>query len=247
MNSKIGILLSGGLDSMTMFKLLLDMKEIDKADITAFYFNYGSKHSNIEMKKAKKMCNENQIKFKKFELISLFKNMEIQSELLEKTDAIDSVTNGYVPFRNMIMITLLSAYCESYNINNILIGANKNDYDGYWDCRPEFYNYMNNIFNLNEKFKVKIITPLTNYTKLDILIFAKMFNLQINKDTWTCYNPQWDPKFLDFKPCGQCDACKLLNNTIKQYDDLSNTTNTIYSNIIDDIQNNILKEIGYNG
>jgi 7-cyano-7-deazaguanine synthase len=239
MKDGIGILLSGGLDSMTLFKVILDMDEIDKKDIIAFYFNYGSKHSGLEMKKAKKMCIEHQIKFKKFDLVSFFKNMEIQSELLNKTDAIDNVTNGYVPFRNMIMITLLGAYCESHNISNIFIGANMNDHDGYWDCRPNFYDEMNKIFSMNDKYKIKIITPLINSSKLDILTAGTKLGLKVNKDTWTCYNPQWDTKFLDFKPCNQCDACKLLNETIEE----QKSTNLENWHIIHDIKNYILEGV----
>jgi len=44
----------------------------------------------------------------------------------------------YVPARNLVFLSLTTAFAESIGAGRITIGVNALDYSGYPDCRPEF-------------------------------------------------------------------------------------------------------------
>lgn len=91
------------------------------------------------------------------------------------------------PGRNLVLVSLASAYGDV-----VVIGANSDDREGYPDCRPEFFDALRTL--------VDVQTPLIDMTKLEIGRLAQ--DLGIGDLTWSCYYPVGD------NPCGECDACK---------------------------------------
>jgi 7-cyano-7-deazaguanine synthase len=235
-NVKVAVLLSGGLDSIVLCELLT---KIPNVDITCLYIKYGSKHSYIELEKATKFCETRNIDLIELDINSLILNMNITSDLING----ESVKVGYVPFRNMIMISLISAFAESNNIHHLFIGATLDDYNGYWDCRPEFYNNINKLFKLNESYELEIHTPLINKNKKYIYILANGLNIKIDEDTWTCYNPQINKETKQIERCHNCSACELLDNVINEVTDPSNMHYMYYKLLLDESKKLIPSDI----
>lgn len=221
---KVAALLSGGLDSTVMVELLSKIEEID---ITCLYVKYGSKHSHIEFEKAVKYCERKNIDLIELDMNSVVLNMDVKSDLING----ETVSSGYVPFRNMMMISLLASFAESNDIHDIFIGANKDDYNGYWDCRPEFYTKMNETFSLNKEFSLKVHTPLVNKDKKDIYILSNGLDINVDVDTWTCYDPQVNELDNSIERCHKCDACNLLDSVI---DEIENKDNSYYRLLLDE-------------
>ena len=72
----------------------------------------------------------------------------------------------------------------SLNIDEIYIGVNSVDYSGYPDCRKEFIDRFENLVNISTKKglegkKFKIMTPLINLSKKEIILMLKGTSLEI--------------------------------------------------------------------
>ena len=119
-----------------------------------------------------------------------------------------SIPVTYVPARNTILLSLAIAWAETLGAYNIFIGVNSLDYSGYPDCRPEYISSFEKTANLATKSgingqKVRIITPLINLTKEEIIKIGLSLNVNYGL-TSSCYDP-----LINGDPCGECDACHL--------------------------------------
>ncbi|MBF0707243.1 MULTISPECIES: 7-cyano-7-deazaguanine synthase QueC [Bacillales] len=206
MNKKAVIVLSGGLDSTTCMGIAKE-KGYELYPIT---FHYGQKH-NREVEQAKKVAEYYNAPDHRIVNIS-FLNQIGGSALTD--DSIDVPTDmdedeipvTYVPARNMIFLSLASAYAEVIGAEAIYIGVSAVDYSGYPDCRPEFIESMNETVNLATKAgatgsEMKIDTPLINLTKADTVSEGLRLSVPYELTT-SCYNGEEEA-------CGECDSCRL--------------------------------------
>ncbi|MGL1166935.1 7-cyano-7-deazaguanine synthase, partial [Vibrio parahaemolyticus] len=67
------------------------------------------------------------------------------------TEAEEGIPVTYVPARNMIFLSLASAYAEVIGATAVYTGVSAVDYSGYPDCRPEFIQSMEETINLATK------------------------------------------------------------------------------------------------
>ena len=125
----------------------------------------------------------------------------------------DAQTVNYVPFRNMMMLSIACSYAEAVGAETVYHGSALVDSQaGYWDGSKEFLTEINNVTALNRKTKVKIEAPLIKLSKKEIIEIGVQNNVKFD-DTWTCYEGKE-------KACGYCTACSsriqgfLQNNLI---------------------------------
>ena len=136
LNDKAVVLLSGGLDSVTVLAIALDKGY----DCYALSFDYGQRH-NAELKSASDIARRYGLKEQKVIKIGL---NEIGGSALtdQKIDVPDHLEEGipvtYVPARNTVFLAFALGYAEVLCAQNIFIGVNAVDYSGYPDCRPKF-------------------------------------------------------------------------------------------------------------
>ena len=206
MSKKAVIVLSGGLDSTTC----MGMAKEKGYELYPITFHYGQKH-NREVEQAKKVADYYNAPDHRIVNIS-FLNQIGGSALTD--DSIDVPTDmdedeipvTYVPARNMIFLSLASAYAEVIGAEAIYIGVSAVDYSGYPDCRPEFIESMNETVNLATKAgatgsEMKIETPLINLTKADTVKEGLRLSVPYELTT-SCYNGEEEA-------CGECDSCRL--------------------------------------
>jgi 7-cyano-7-deazaguanine synthase len=95
---------------------------------------------------------------------------------------------SYVPYRNLIFISICAAYAESRKIETIWHGAAGDDsLAGYWDGDISFFAALQNVISLNRMFKVNIEAPLLKMSKKEILKEGIELGVNFAK-TWTCYS-----------------------------------------------------------
>ena len=208
-NKKAVILLSGGLDSATSAAMAID----EGYELYAISFSYGQKHQ-IELESVKKIIKFFNIKHHKIVTLdaSIFSNSALithNNKSVPKNREIDpdDIPVTYVPARNILFLSYALAFAESYNIDQIYIGANILDYSGYPDCRPEFLKDFEKMANsgtkLGQNRKIDIKAPLLNLNKAQII--KKGLDLGFDYSiTHSCYDPDQNGK-----SCGACDSCIL--------------------------------------
>lgn len=186
---------SGGMDSTVLLWSLFKNGEYD--EIHCISYNYGQRHK-VEIECAKWNINHLNSLNEKTKVI--WKQIDIPfmrdiapvsyltSDNIQKpTDPTDTKPTSYVPNRNMIMISIAASYAESIKANYIIYGAMKDDFGGYWDCRLEYYELLNKIFDNNPNCKIQILTPFMNYTKEDIIKIGIDYDVKF-EHTWSDYS-----------------------------------------------------------
>ena len=224
-HSKALILCSGGLDSTTLLHYI--HKQLHYKEIYALSFNYGQKHIK-ELEKAKWQCQN--IGVKEHFIVDLSFLQKILSttsslikgdipipklEDLNKKELLQPST--YVPNRNMLLLSIASAYAESLLISDIFYGSQAQDDYSYWDCTTDFLKRINEVLQLNRKNKISIKAPFVKKNKSDIIAIGNKLNVDYSQ-TWTCYK---GAKIA----CLECPSCVERNNAF------------IKNNLIDPLNN----------
>jgi 7-cyano-7-deazaguanine synthase len=123
--------------------------------------------------------------------------MEVEEADLES----DEIPSSYVPFRNSNLLSMATSYAEANKCDAIFIGAHSEDYSGYPDCRPEFFEAFQNVIDVGTKpeTNIDLIVPFVDWSKTDIA--ARGVELEVPYEiTWSCYREE-------APACGTCDAC----------------------------------------
>lgn len=197
---KCVLIYSGGMDSFT----LLSELRVGGYDVHALSFNYGQKHSK-ELEYAHTVCLSNHIPLKIVDVSSI--NQLMQGSSLTSDIAVpeghyeeESMKATVVPNRNMIMLSLATAYAVSIEAGEVFIGAHAGDHAIYPDCRPDFINMLSSVTKIANYQPVTIEAPYINLSKGQIAGIGKDLKLDYGK-AWTCYNGRE-------KACGKCGACQ---------------------------------------
>lgn len=197
------IIVSGGMDSITLLHRLIKVESLSSAVIT---FVYGQKHDKeVEFSRIQtKMlgCQEHLVLDLSL-LLPLFSNSALVNSKLNIPSIIEASSDPqpltYVPNRNMIFLALAAAYAETQGLSDVYYGAQSHDMYGYWDTTPDFLQRLNEVFALNRKKPVQIKAPFVNYSKTDILRLGLELGVDYSQ-TWSCYEGQ-------AVSCGRCPTC----------------------------------------
>ena len=202
--NKCVVPISGGLDSTVILHKAIAKKQ----EVHAVTFNYGQRHYAAEVKRAIATCSELSVKSHKVIDITFFRDIVTTSSLtndeidVAKTRDVlgDPQTVNYVPNRNMMMLSICTAYAESLGADTVYHGSALVDSQaGYWDGSIEFINAINNVNALNRRDRVKIEAPLIKKSKREIIQDGVKLGVDFGS-TWTCYNG-------GSRACGECPAC----------------------------------------
>lgn len=200
--SKGVVIVSGGLDSTTLLYYLVKER---KEDVVAISYLYGQKHGK-EIEYAKYHADLLGVKHQVINLSDIFKSIGHSSALLGGMDipTLEQVIGDpqpitYVPFRNMLMLTVAASVAEGVEADKIYYGAQKHDeYSGYWDTTQKFVSDMQDVFDQNRKHKITIEAPFVDKSKSDLVVIGTELGIDYAK-TLTCYNGT---------NCGTCPTCR---------------------------------------
>ena len=95
---------------------------------------------------------------------------------------------SYVPNRNMMMLSIATAYAEAQGAKTVWHGAAQADsLAGYFDGDTTFVAAMNAVNALNREHRVEIEAPLIDMSKADIVRKGVELGVDFTK-TYTCYS-----------------------------------------------------------
>ena len=206
MEKKAIILLSGGLDSATC----MAVAKSEGFKCYALSFDYGQRH-RCELDASRRIAKFlGAADFIEFKLdLRQWGGSALTDSAIEVPEHSDNgIPVTYVPARNMIFLSLATAWGEVLGARDIFIGVNSVDYSGYPDCRSQFIASFAETARLgtcaaDEKWSWNIHTPLQNLSKAEIIKLGSSLGMDYSLTT-SCYNP--DPQG---RSCGKCDSCYL--------------------------------------
>lgn len=205
--SKGIILLSGGLDSLVSLGL-----GIKKYGISlALTFDYGQKAVKQEISTSKNICNYYKINHKVIKLDWL---KEVTHTALVSDNELpqgienpeQSAKNVWVPNRNGLFLNIAGSFADGNDFDYILIGANKEEGQTFPDNTQDFIDKINAEFEYSTQKHPKVVAPLINSNKNDIVKLALEHNIPLEY-VRSCYaNGE--------KHCGKCESCTRLKNAL---------------------------------
>ena len=206
---KAVVLLSGGLDSSTV----LYQAKADGCECYALSFDYQQRHRR-ELKSAEAIARCADVK--EHQVVSFDLRQWGGSALTDNNIALpehrsleqmsQNIPITYVPARNTIFLSFSLSYAEARGVELVYIGVNALDYSGYPDCRPDYIQAMQEVFELGTKQgregqATRIVTPLINLRKTEIIELGNQLGVPWEQ-TWSCYAG-------GDVACGVCDSCRL--------------------------------------
>ena len=203
------ILMSGGLDSLVSLGLKKDELNIS----LGLTFDYGQKSVQQEIEASKKICDYYGIEhvvikldwLKDITQTSLVSDDEIPTgKGLE--DGVQSMKSVWVPNRNGLFLNIAGCYADSYGYDYIVIGANKEEAQTFSDNTQDFIDAINKEFQYSTQNAPKVVAPLINYVKNDIVMLALDSAVPLEL-TRSCYQG-------GEKHCGICESCVRLKNSL---------------------------------
>ena len=225
-NSKVIITLSGGMDSAV---LLYKAAELFK-EVHTVTFDYGQRHSRELVAAEKQLLNASH----DFPKVT-FTNKVLDVRYIKDIAPTSSLTNNdidtpnvkdimgeaqpksYVPFRNLMFLSILASYAEAVKASEVWYGAAEADsLAGYWDSSNEFINTFNNLAALNRETVIKLVAPLVRMSKKDIILTGVSLGVNFG-DTYTCYSGEYpcdadsassSLRLKGFIESGYCDPLK---------------------------------------
>ena len=197
------ILVSGGMDSATAV-----YEAVDRGyDPHFLHTSYGQETESKEYKSAKALAEEVgaeefiHIETDYFSEIGHSSLVDPGMEVADANLEDDAVPDTYVPFRNANLLSIAVSYAEAHDCEAIFIGAHSEDYSGYPDCRPEFFESFQRVVDAGTKAEtsIDIVAPFADWSKTEIA--ARGIELDVPYElTWSCYREE-------APACGTCDAC----------------------------------------
>lgn len=203
------VLFSGGLDSTV---LLYRAKE-QLGEVAAISFDYGQRHRR-ELNFASETCGKLDIPRMVVQVQGrrADDHYDLIGRLFDgssQTDKFISVPEGhyeepsmkltFVPNRNMVMLSIASAWAIANKVPTVLYAAHRGDHAIYPDCRPEFVTALEKAVNIGNYEKVIIASPFITWSKSQIVEEGARLKVPF-ADTWSCYTE-------GSEHCGKCGTC----------------------------------------
>lgn len=209
------ILASGGMDSATAAAVA----EERGYELHMLHTSYGQRTESKEFECAKAQANRfdaEDFLHLTTDHLSKIGSSSLTDDKIDIGDADlerDEVPSSYVPFRNANLLSMATSYAEANGCISVFIGAHSEDFSGYPDCRPEFFDAFQTVVNTGTKdeTKISIEAPFTEWSKTDIAQCGTELGVPYDL-TWSCYR--------DREPaCGTCDACAFRLQAFQNIDE----------------------------
>jgi 7-cyano-7-deazaguanine synthase len=196
------VLLSGGMDSATAAY----EARSNGYEIAALHTSYGQRTEGKEYECAHWLAEDVEAAdFLHIETdhLAAIGGSSLTDENREIGDATaeDEIPDTYVPFRNANLLSMAVSYAEARGAEAIYIGAHSEDFAGYPDCRPVFFEAFQEVVETGTKpsTAVSIEAPYVEWSKTEIA--ERGLNLGVPYEhTWSCYREE-------APACGSCDSC----------------------------------------
>lgn len=202
---KTVLIYSGGLDSTVLLYYL--KYKLGHEVVRCLSVDYNQRHKK-ELIHATEICRRLSVEHRVADISAnrfLFvgsSQTSLDAPVPDGHYAEESMKITVVPNRNMVMLSLATAWAIATKSNFVAYGAHAGDHAIYPDCRPEFTEAMEDAMRLCDWHSVKLLRPFlypTPMNKADIVKLGTELGVPFG-NTWSCYKG-------GEKHCGQCGTC----------------------------------------
>jgi 7-cyano-7-deazaguanine synthase len=196
------VLLSGGMDSSVLAYTLVNAG----LTVKALTIDYGQRHSK-EQESARSIAAALGIEHR---VLSLWLQLGCifggTSSLLNGGIDIpeghyedESMKSTVVPNRNMVLLSLATAWSVASGLSGVAYAAHAGDHAIYPDCRPAFADAMGEAIKLCDYSEQALVRPFISMSKAQVAQLGASLGVPFEK-TWSCYKGQE-------LHCGKCGTC----------------------------------------
>lgn len=203
MNGSAVVLVSGGMDSATAA-----YEAIERGyELYILHASYGQRtvskeHECTQMLAETIGCKDFlHVQTDHFTAIGESSLTDETMDVPDSEDTDHAVPTTYVPFRNANLLSVAVSYAEAADCDAVFIGAHSEDFSGYPDCRPAFFEAFQRVIDVGTKpdTDIDLTAPFAEWSKTDIVKRGLELGVPF-EHTWSCYR--------DSSPaCGTCDSC----------------------------------------
>lgn len=196
------VLLSGGMDSATAAYEATE----EGYEIAALHTSYGQRTEGKEYDCARWLAADLEaadflhIETDHLAAIGGSSLTDDEREIGDATED-EEIPDTYVPFRNANLLAMAVSYAEARGAEAVFIGAHSEDFAGYPDCRPAFFDAFENVVETGTKpgTEISIEAPYVEWSKTEIAERGLELGVPY-EHTWSCYRER-------APACGTCDSC----------------------------------------
>jgi len=197
------ILVSGGMDSATAVYEAMDRGY----DPLFFHTSYGQRTEAKEFQCAQELADivdAEDFLHVETEHLARIGASSLTDEEIDVAEAdmeSEEIPTSYVPFRNANLLSIATSYAEAQEASAVFIGAHSEDFAGYPDCRPAFFEAFQQVIDVGTKpeTEISLEAPFVEWSKTDIVECGLELDVPY-EHTWSCYRAE-EPA------CGTCDSC----------------------------------------
>lgn len=183
---KIVCLLSGGIDSTTLFFRLRK----NEHELIPLLVNYGQKAFKKEFEAVQHICEISELSPNIIDISGL---SSISSGLTNNNES--PIDNPIFPNRNLILLSVAAAFAENQSCQVIAIGLIGDS--SFADQTKDFVRDAE--VALSHGHSITILAPMIELNKLEVVRLAKENNISLDF-TYSCY-------FGGNEHCGKCLSC----------------------------------------
>lgn len=193
-------LVSGGLDSTVVSMMIKE----EGLEFFPLFINYGQKAALHEWEACQTVHEKLKLPKPVKVDISGFGNLILSGLTSLDRNVKD---DAFTPGRNLLFLLVGSAYAFQVGAIAVSIGLLNEKYSVFPDQKVAFIDSAETTIKLALGKTIKIVVPLSEFSKADVLSIAKMHGVT---GTYSCHA---GTKTF----CGECISCLELQGAIRQY------------------------------
>ena len=199
LNITIVTLVSGGIDSLVMSKII-DLQGEEQIPI---FIDYGQLAREREWLACRRVLKKSNLP--KPVRIDLSGYGQLISSGITDS-AKDIYDDAFLPGRNLLFLVVAGAYAHYKGAKKVAIGLLSEKFHLFPDQTGRFIVNANIAINEALNDSIAIVTPLINFTKSDVINMAKRYGLALD-ETYSCHSGEE-------KYCEKCVSCLEIINSI---------------------------------